>query len=137
MKKILFGTTALLAAGAFASAAQASDPIKLQLGGYMEYWVAAANQDSAFSTPVNSFDIQGESEVWFVGKTTLDNGMVIELGRQRPDAPISDRLQRFVDFYPSVANVGKAPPSVVDMRYPNGFALRLAAALVSESRGTP
>ena len=67
----------------------------------------------------------------------LDNGMVIELGRQRPDAPISDRLQRFVDFYPSVANVGKAPPSVVDMRYPNGFALRLAAALVSESKGTP
>ncbi len=77
MKKILFGTTALLAAGAFASAAQASDPIKLQLGGYMEYWVAGASQDSAFSTPVNSFDIQGESEVWFVGKTTLDNGMVI------------------------------------------------------------
>ena len=34
MKKILFGTTALLAAGAFVSTAQASDPIKLQLGGY-------------------------------------------------------------------------------------------------------
>lgn len=77
MKKILFGTTALLAAGAFASAAQASDPIKLQLGGYMEYWVAGANQDDDSNLSVNSFDIQGESEVWFVGKTTLDNGMVI------------------------------------------------------------
>ncbi|SBW09038.1 putative Outer membrane protein (Porin) [uncultured Alphaproteobacteria bacterium] len=77
MKKILFGTTALLAAGAFASAAQASDPIKLQLGGYMEYWMAAADQDKDSNLNVNSFDIQGESEIWFVGKTTLDNGMTI------------------------------------------------------------
>jgi outer membrane protein OmpU len=84
MKKILFGTTALLAAGAFVSTAQASDPIKLSLGGYMEYWVAAANQDGDFAngvnganTGTNNFDIQGESEVWFGGKTTLDNGMTI------------------------------------------------------------
>ena len=56
MKKILFGTTALLAAGAFASAAQASEPVKLQLGGYMEYWVAAAQQDDDFVGSVNSFD---------------------------------------------------------------------------------
>ncbi len=77
MKKILFGTTALLAAGAFVSTAQASDPIKLSLGGYMEYWVAGANQDGDYTGSVNSFDIQGESEVWFVGKTTLDNGMTI------------------------------------------------------------
>lgn len=77
MKKILFGTTALLAAGAFASAAQASDPIKLQLGGYMEYWVAASDQDGDYNGNVNSFDVQGESEIWFVGKTTLDNGMTI------------------------------------------------------------
>lgn len=77
MKKILFGTTALLAAGAFASAAQASDPIKLSLGGYMEYWVAGASQDGDYANPVNSFDVQGESEVWFMGKTTLDNGMTI------------------------------------------------------------
>ena len=67
----------------------------------------------------------------------LDNGLLIELGRQSPDAPISDRLQRFVDYYPSVAEAGKAPPSVVDMRYPNGFALRLAAASASESKGKP
>ncbi len=81
MKKILFGTTALLAAGAFASAAQASDPIKLQLGGYMEYWVAGAQQDSDYNkvgtNRVNNFDVQGESEIFFKGTTTLDNGMKI------------------------------------------------------------
>ena len=67
----------------------------------------------------------------------LDDGMLIELGRQQPETPLRERLQRFVDYYPSVANVGKAPPSVVDMRYPNGFALRLTAASVSESKGKP
>ncbi|MDQ5882191.1 MAG: cell division protein FtsQ [Pseudomonadota bacterium] len=58
----------------------------------------------------------------------LDDGMVIELGRQQPKVPIRLRLQRFVENYPSVLTVAKARPSVVDMRYPNGFALRLAAA---------
>ncbi len=81
MKKILFGTTALLAAGAFAPAAQASEPVKLQLGGYMEYWVAAAQQDGDWggvaANRANNFDVQGESEIYFKGTTTLDNGMKI------------------------------------------------------------
>jgi cell division protein FtsQ len=57
----------------------------------------------------------------------LDDGMVIELGRQQAKVPIRMRLQRFVDYYPSVLSVAKSRPTVVDMRYPNGFALRLAA----------
>lgn len=79
MKKILFGTTALLAAGAFASAAQASDPVKLGLGGYMENYVVGASQDGDYKDAhrVNNFDVQSDSEVWFFGKTTLDNGMTI------------------------------------------------------------
>ncbi|WP_337996335.1 porin [Oleispirillum naphthae] len=81
MKKILFGTSALLAASALASAAQASDPIKLKLGGFMEYYMAGASQDGDFKkgTAVNNFDVQGESEIWFVGSTTLDNGMKISV----------------------------------------------------------
>lgn len=69
----------------------------------------------------------------------LDDGMVIELGRQQPKVPIRLRLQRFVENYQSVLTVAKARPSVVDMRYPNGFALRLAgapaAATGTESKG--
>lgn len=67
----------------------------------------------------------------------LDDGVIIELGRQQAEMPLRERLQRFVTYYPSVANAGKNPPSVVDMRYPNGFALRLAAAPVSENKGKP
>lgn len=56
----------------------------------------------------------------------LDNGMQVELGREQLKAPISVRMQRFVMYYPMLANVRRALPSAVDMRYPNGFALRVA-----------
>jgi len=67
----------------------------------------------------------------------LDDGMIVELGRQQAKAPVRERLERFVEFYPSVMSAAKQRPSVVDMRYPNGFALRVAAAPVSETKGKP
>jgi cell division protein FtsQ len=77
----------------------------------------------------------------------LDDGMIIELGRQQAKAPVRERLERFVEFYPSVLSAAKQrsadstlPVVVVDMRYPNGFALRVSAsgaAPASDSKGTP
>jgi cell division septal protein FtsQ len=32
----------------------------------------------------------------------LEDGMVVELGASRPKAPIRERLQRFVEYYPNV-----------------------------------
>ena len=58
----------------------------------------------------------------------LDDGMVLELGREQPKAPIALRLERFVDIYPTVLAARSPRPAAVDLRYPNGFALRLAAA---------
>jgi predicted porin len=79
MKKILFGTTALLAAASFSASAQAADPIKLSVGGFMNYYMVAADQDGDYAGNVNSFDVQGNSEIHFVGETTLDNGMTVGL----------------------------------------------------------
>lgn len=56
----------------------------------------------------------------------LDDGMVVELGRQQAKAPIRERLERFVEFYPTVLTAARKRPEVVDMRYPRGFALRVA-----------
>ena len=67
----------------------------------------------------------------------LDDGMVIELGREQPKAPVRERLLRFVEFYPNVLTAARQRPTVVDMRYPNGFALHVAAAPVIESKGKP
>lgn len=54
-------------------------------------------------------------------KLTLDNGLLIDLGRE--DA--SERLARFVAYYPRT--VGRLPRRIeaVDLRYRNGFAVRM------------
>jgi len=62
----------------------------------------------------------------------LDDGMVVELGRQDARMTLQQRLQRFVEYYPSVLAAGRQRPAVVDMRYPNGFALRVATAPSTE-----
>ncbi len=64
----------------------------------------------------------------------LDNGMQLALGREQTDA----RLARFVDLYPRLfgaspasaadaASVEPVLPVAVDLRYPDGFALRMPA----------
>ena len=51
----------------------------------------------------------------------LGNGLHLMLGR---DADLAEeRLRRFVEVYPSVQR--KKQPEYVDLRYPNGFALRV------------
>lgn len=58
----------------------------------------------------------------------LEDGMQLELGREQAKAPIAVRLQRFVDYYPTVSDTRRPRPIAVDMRYPNGFALRFTPA---------
>ncbi|MCM8596549.1 cell division protein FtsQ/DivIB [Accumulibacter sp.] len=65
----------------------------------------------------------------------LDDGMLVELGREQSKAPIRTRLQRFVDYYPTVSNARFGRPAAVDMRYPNGFALRLPASAAHDVKG--
>lgn len=72
----------------------------------------------------------------------LDNGMVLDMGRDpatdpivgqsQPDSrrqvPVQTRVQRFVEALPAIEqNVGR-PVIYADLRYPNGFALRLGPA---------
>jgi hypothetical protein len=72
MKKILFCTTALIAAGA-ATHAMAADKIQLSLGGYMNQEIGIADNKDG-ETNVN---LVSNAEVSFGGKTTLDNGITI------------------------------------------------------------
>jgi cell division protein FtsQ len=65
----------------------------------------------------------------------LEDGMWIELGREQAKAPIRVRLQRFVDYYPTLSDTRHGRPLAVDMRYPNGFALRFAASAIQEVKG--
>ncbi|GAB3123185.1 porin [Novispirillum itersonii] len=81
MKKILIGTSALVAAAAFAGSANAADPIKLSIGGYGAVMVGYASNDDAFirqsGNEVSAVDVKGDNEIHFSGKTTLDNGLTV------------------------------------------------------------
>jgi cell division protein FtsQ len=59
-------------------------------------------------------------EAW---QLKLDDGVVLELGRDQPKTPLAERLTRFTTHYAHVKDRLHAL-SVVDMRYPNGFALK-------------
>ncbi|MDR2111907.1 MAG: cell division protein FtsQ/DivIB [Candidatus Accumulibacter sp.] len=67
----------------------------------------------------------------------LDDGMIVELGRQQAKATIRERLERFTGFYPWMLTAAGQRPEVVDMRYPNGFALRTGAPPRDEGKGQP
>lgn len=63
-------------------------------------------------------------EAWQV---RLDDGVLLELGRDQAKHPLVDRVNRFTNHYAAVtaAAKGRLPTiGAVDMRYPNGFALR-------------
>lgn len=60
-------------------------------------------------------------EAW---RVTLDDGVILELGRDQPKHPAAERLARFAQAYPDLRARLQTPFQVVDMRYPNGFALR-------------
>lgn len=61
----------------------------------------------------------------------LSNGMWVDIGREQSKAPVGVRLQRFIEIYPEMVAQRPVKPAVVDLRYPNGFAMRVA----SEGKG--
>jgi cell division protein FtsQ len=68
-------------------------------------------------------------EAW---QLKLDDGVVLELGRDQNKHPLAERMTRFTTHYPTVSSaVGSRLQAVgvVDMRYPNGFVLKGVAAL--------
>jgi cell division protein FtsQ len=61
-------------------------------------------------------------EAWQV---RLDDGVLLDLGRDQPKLPLAERLERFSENYAAARAKVKAPIAAIDMRYPNGFALRV------------
>lgn len=58
----------------------------------------------------------------------LDNGLLIELGKDQARSPLDDRLERFVKMWPQLSAAMPRPVQVADLRYPTGFAVRMAGA---------
>jgi cell division protein FtsQ len=56
----------------------------------------------------------------------LQNGMLVDIGREQQKSPVGVRLARFIEIYPETVAKRAVRPAVVDLRYPNGFAMRVA-----------
>ena len=87
MKKVLLGTTAMVSVGMVAGQASAAEPIELSFGGYHNWAVFYADNDSAAPSATNPFgepgfnrgdhDIKFDGELQVRGKTVLDNGLEV------------------------------------------------------------
>jgi cell division protein FtsQ len=68
----------------------------------------------------------------------LDNGMSVELGREKDDNTLKSRVQRLVGVYPQlVARLQDGHIDTIDMRYPNGLALASSALSVPSDATKP
>jgi cell division protein FtsQ len=61
----------------------------------------------------------------YAWQVRLSNGLTLELGRDQLKEPVSERLSRFVTFYAQTLGSLNRRLDYVDLRYPNGFALRV------------
>src|SRR5512143_1527162 len=82
MKKLLLGSTALVAGGLMAAPAMAADPIKIGVGGYYQFFVNAGQIESVYALNGSSTQYKGlsfyqEGEIHFIGQSKLDNGTTI------------------------------------------------------------
>ena len=68
-------------------------------------------------------------EAW---QLLLDDGSRIELGREDDKAPISSRLARYVSTQPAVQREGAQKILYADLRYPNGYAIRMTGTELQE-----
>ena len=64
----------------------------------------------------------------------LSNGLAVQLGRDSERDSVRERLARFVEVYPRTLGRLSRRFDYVDLRYPNGFALRVPEILRTEPR---
>lgn len=78
MKKILLGTTAVVALATFSTQALAADKISLGLGGFQKFYAGKVNRAEADTVDAR-MDMAAwtNTEIYFTGSTTLDNGITV------------------------------------------------------------
>ncbi|WP_170294831.1 porin [Roseospira navarrensis] len=76
MKKVLFGTTALIAAASFAGSAYAQ-PIELSIGGKQEMFFGFGDVNDNAGEEWSNTGMATDTELYFTGSTTLDNGITV------------------------------------------------------------
>jgi outer membrane protein OmpU len=104
MKKILLGSTALVAAGLIAGHAEAADGVKLSLGGYYRGAAGWMGDDydgalAGVEDDTRNYVFKQDVEVHFSGETTLDNGLKIGAVIQLEGQTSSDQIDEVYAFF--------------------------------------
>lgn len=121
MKKVLLGTTALVAAGATAGMAQASDGIKLDVGGFFRtaYQVNFDSNNRGNLGHDHATDgIFSDAEIHFTGEVTLDNGLTAGTHVELEGETATDQIhQAYVYFSGGFGEfrIGSQDPSLETM----------------------
>jgi cell division protein FtsQ len=69
----------------------------------------------------------------YAWEARLDNGTTLLIGRDQ-GLPIAERVARWVELYPQVHQRLNRHAETVDLRYPNGFVVRVPGALERPAR---
>ena len=131
MKKVLLGSTALVAAGVMATApASAAEKLSAKVGGYMEQWVGYTSVDdyNAAAGDTSGFYVKSDSEIHFTGATVLDNGIEFGINVQlEANSNSSDQIdESYLIIKGSFGeiNIGSENSAMYKMHYaPNEFGI--------------
>jgi len=119
MKKVILGTTALVAASALtAGSVSAAEKIKLDVGGYLQTSFVVADYDT--DTDQLPTDIRHEGEVHFTGSTTLDNGLEFGVNIQLEARTTGDQVDEtfmYVEGAFGRVNIGSENSAAYLMHY--------------------
>lgn len=63
----------------------------------------------------------------------LDNGMTVELGREQSSTTLRERVDRLTGIYPQLLASLQNRIESVDMRYPNGLALKASGLIIGSN----
>jgi outer membrane protein OmpU len=104
MKKILLGSTALVAAGLIAVPAGAADGVKLSLGGYYRGAAGVMFDDfdgaaAGLEDDLRDYVFKQDVEVHFSGETTLDNGLKVGAVIQLEGQTSGDQIDEVYAFF--------------------------------------
>ena len=104
MKKVLLGSTALVAAGLIAGHAEAADGVKLSLGGYYRGVAGVMFDDfdgatAGLEDDLRDYVFKQDVEVHFKGETTLDNGLTVGAVVQLEGQTSGDQIDEVYAYF--------------------------------------
>ena len=65
-----------------------------------------------------------------------DSGLTVDLGRERDGGTVPERVLRMINAWPAVTSRWPKP-TLIDLRYPNGFALRAEGLRLADENAKP